>query len=284
MLVLSKTSGARFWSHLHQWSHLEEPVPVYLTLSESRTGPAGRSAPRGNCWCLHANQTRGKVNDSWDPSQRRCGFYRRPCESCFHRKRRGEAAASVARGNGVTVCSRVSQVLWGDAGQRAIVVRLSISDAVVEEKSSSFHAWWETAACRGQGPLWREQPGWRAAVAVIAWNFQRVLDPQFTFGHLSMVLLGGQSSSRYPQPQPGWRRCPCRVALPACSAAASVWDGCVGNTSSGGNAGGSRVSFRSRHATSKASGWNAANSCVWKRLFLILSAMHLDTTYRWGLF
>lgn len=163
---------------------MEEPVPVYLTLSESRTGPAGRSAPRGNCWCLHANQTRGKVNDSWDPSQRRCGFYRRPCESCFHRKRRGEAAASVARGNGVTVCSRASQVLWGDAGQRAVVVRLSVSDAVVEEKSSSFHAWWETAACRGQGRLWREQPGWRAAVAVIAWNFQRVLDPRFTFGHL----------------------------------------------------------------------------------------------------
>lgn len=27
-------------------------------------------------------------------------------------------------------------------------------------------------------------PGWRAAVAVTAWNFQRVLDPRFTFGHL----------------------------------------------------------------------------------------------------
>lgn len=206
---------------MHQWSHSEEPVPVYLTLSESRTGPAGRSAPRGNRWCLRANQTRVKVNDSWDPSQRRCGFYRRPREKLFSPKKEGRGCSFSCKGKRCDCALRSEPGALGRCRQRVIVVRLSISDAVVEEETAPFHAGWEPAACRGQGQLSREQPSWRAAVTVIAWDFQRVLDPRSTFGHLWSSCVAKAPADTLRAGRGGWL---CLLALRQRACGTAVWE------------------------------------------------------------
>lgn len=129
---------------MHHWSHSEELVPVYLTLSESRTGPAGRCLPRGCGCCLPANQTLGTL-------PRACEGFATGLGELFSPKEGGERLWLGQKGEWCHCALQSQPDALGRCCWRVMLLRLWGQWSVVEEKTTPSHARGETAACSGQG-------------------------------------------------------------------------------------------------------------------------------------